>query len=60
MCVLFNGWINTTNIKNVSIPLFVNETSEFELSEKLTNKIVEQISEQNIIKVSNSLNADRL
>ncbi len=46
------------NIKNVSIPLFVNETSEFELSEKLTNKIVEQISEQNIIKVSNNLNAD--
>ena len=60
MCVLFNGWIKPANIKNVSIPLFVNETSEFELSEKLTNKIVEQISEQNIIKVSNNLNTDSI
>ena len=40
------------NIRNVSVPLFVNQTSEFELSEKLTNVIIEQISEQNIINLS--------
>ena len=33
------------NIRNVSVPLFVNQTPEFELSEKLTNVIIEQISD---------------
>ncbi len=46
------------NIRNVSVPLFVNQTSEFELSEKLTNVIIEQISEQNIIRIVNSPDSD--
>ena len=48
------------NIRNVSVPLFVNQTPEFELSEKLTNVIIEQISEQNIIKIVSSPNSDSI
>ena len=46
------------NIRNVSVPLFVNQTPEFELSEKLTNVIIEQISEQNIIKIVSNPDSD--
>ena len=48
------------NIKNVSIPLFENQTVEFELSEKLTSKIVQEISSQNIIKITNDVNSDSI
>ena len=48
------------NIRNVSVPLFVNQTPEFELSEKLTNVIIEQISEQNIIKIVSSPDSDSI
>jgi len=48
------------NIRNVSVPLFVNQTPEFELSEKLTNVIIEQISEQNIIKIVSNPNSDSI
>ncbi|MGY8808533.1 MAG: LPS assembly lipoprotein LptE [Fidelibacterota bacterium] len=46
------------NISNVSIPLFVNDTPEFELSEKLTSEIVQQISIQNVIKITNDIDSD--
>ena len=48
------------NIRNVSVPLFVNQTPEFELSEKLTNVIIEQISEQNIIRIVSNPNSDSI
>tara|TARA_B100001146_G_scaffold106398_1_gene94074 strand:- start:1822 stop:2391 length:570 start_codon:yes stop_codon:yes gene_type:complete len=48
------------NIKNVSIPLFNNETVEFELSEKLTSEIIQEISSQNIIKITNDLDSDSI
>ena len=48
------------NIRKVSVPLFVNQTPEFELSEKLTNVIIEQISEQNIIKIVSSPDSDSI
>ena len=48
------------NIRNVSVPLFVNQTPEFELSEKLTNVIIEQISEQNIIRIVSNQNSDSI
>ncbi|GIT10056.1 MAG: hypothetical protein CM1200mP31_2250 [Candidatus Neomarinimicrobiota bacterium] len=48
------------NIRNVPVPFFVNQTPEFELSEKLTNVIIEQISEQNIIKIVSSPNSDSI
>ena len=46
------------NINNVSIPLFINDTPEFELSEKLTSEIVQQISSQNVIKITNDIDSD--
>ena len=49
-----------SNIRNVSVPLFVNQTPEFELSEKLTNVIIEQISEQNIIRIVSNPNSDSI
>jgi hypothetical protein len=48
------------NIKNVSIPLFDNETVEFELSEKLTSEIIQEISSQNIIKITNDIDSDSI
>ena len=48
------------NIKNVSIPLFDNETVEFELSEKLTSGIIQEISSQNIVKITNDINSDSI
>ena len=48
------------NIKNVSIPLFNNETVEFELSEKLTSGIIQEISSQNIVKITNDINSDSI
>jgi len=48
------------NIKNVSIPLFNNETVEFELSEKLTSGIIQEISSQNIIKITNDIDSDSI
>ena len=41
------------NINNVNIPLFINETSEFEISEKITSNIVDEIAIQNILKIIN-------
>tara|TARA_X000000368_G_scaffold232279_1_gene183477 strand:- start:1692 stop:2267 length:576 start_codon:yes stop_codon:yes gene_type:complete len=48
------------NINNVAIPLFKNETVEFELSEKLTSVIVQEISSQNILKITNDTNGDSI
>ena len=39
------------DIDNVNIPLFTNETSEFEISEKITSNIVDEIAIQNILKI---------
>ena len=41
------------NINNVNIPLFITETSEFEISEKITSNIVDEIAIQNILKIIN-------
>ena len=58
MRILLNGGVNPSKHWNVSVPLFVNQTPEFELSEKLTNVIIEQISEQNIIKIVSNPDSD--
>ena len=46
------------NINNVNIPLFQNDTAEFELAENLTSKITQEIASQNILKVTNIENSD--
>ena len=48
------------NINNVAIPLFNNETVEFELSEKLTSGIIQEISSQNILRITNDTNGDSI
>ena len=48
------------NIKNVSVPLFINETVEFELSEKLTSVIIQEIGSQNIVKITNDIDSDSI
>ena len=48
------------NIKNVSVPLFINETVEFELSEKLTSGIIQEIGSQNIVKITNDIDSDSI
>tara|TARA_S200000501_G_C20862206_1_gene760348 strand:- start:496 stop:1065 length:570 start_codon:yes stop_codon:yes gene_type:complete len=46
------------NISNVNIPLFQNDTAEFELSENLTSKITQEIASQNILKITNFEDSD--
>ena len=48
------------NIKNVSVPLFINETVEFELSEKLTSGIIQELGSQNIVKITNDIDSDSI
>ena len=46
------------NINNVNIPLFQNDTAEFELTENLTSKITQEIAAQNILKITNIQDSD--
>jgi len=46
------------NIKNVNIPLIENDTAEFEISENLTSKIIQEIAIQNILKITDDSNSD--
>jgi len=46
------------NIKNVNIPLIVNDTAEFEISENLTSNIIQEIAIQNILKITDDSNSD--
>ena len=46
------------NIKNVNIPLVENDTAEFEISENLTSKIIQEIAIQNILKITDDNNSD--
>ena len=46
------------NINNVNIPLIENDTAEFEISENLTSKIIQEIAIQNILKITDDNNSD--
>ena len=46
------------NINNINIPLFQNDTAEFELAENLTSKITQEIASQNILKITNIEDSD--
>ncbi len=46
------------NINNVNIPLIENDTAEFEISENLTSKIIQEIAIQNILKITDDSNSD--
>jgi len=46
------------NIKNVNIPLIENDTAEFEISENLTSKIIQEIAIQNILRITDDSNSD--
>ena len=46
------------NINNVYIPLIENDTAEFEISENLTSKIIQEIAIQNILRITDDSNSD--
>jgi len=46
------------NIKNVNIPLIENDTAEFEISENLTSKMIQEIAIQNILRITDDSNSD--
>ena len=46
------------NIKNINIPLIENDTAEFEISENLTSKIIQEIAIQNILRITDDSNSD--
>ena len=42
-----------THIKSIHIPLFENQTSEFDLAENITDFIIEQFNESGVLRIEN-------
>jgi len=53
----FSGSI-PAHIKSISIPLLLNETSEFGVSEQITDEITNIFLEENILKISNNSDSE--
>ena len=56
MCVLSCGFYSLAgsippHIKSISIPLVENQTSDYNLSEQLTDKIISQFNESGILSI---------
>ena len=56
MCILSCGFYSLAgsippHIKSISIPLVENQTSDFNLSEDLTDKIISQFNESGILSI---------
>ena len=56
MCILSCGFYSLAgsippHIKSISIPLVQNQTSDFNLSEDLTDKIISQFNESGILSI---------
>jgi len=46
------------HIKSVYIPLFENQTSEFDLSEEITDSIIEQFNQTGLLKIEDRANSN--
>lgn len=46
------------HLKSVAIPIFQDQTSEFGVKEDLTNKVIEQFTRDNTLRVTDRRNAD--
>lgn len=48
------------HLQTVAIPIFQDQTSEFGVKENLTNKVIEQFTRDNTLRVTDRRNADSL
>ena len=48
------------HIKTVAIPLFEDQTSEFQIKEKLTDAVIEEITRDNTLKIATEAQADAI
>ena len=49
-----------THIKSVYIPLFENQTSEFDLAENITDSIIEQFNQTGLLKIEDKANSSSI
>lgn len=49
-----------THIKSIHIPLFENQTSEFDLAENITDFIINQFNESGVLRVENEQNCNSI
>ncbi len=49
-----------SHLKTVAVPIFQDQTSEFGIKEKLTDKVIEQFTRDNTLRLSDRRNADSL
>lgn len=49
-----------THIKSIHIPLFENQTSEFDLAENITDFIIEQFNESGVLRIENDQNCNSI
>lgn len=54
----FSGNSLPGHIKTVAVPLFVDQTSEFGVREKLTDAVIGEITQDNTLKIANETEAD--
>ena len=67
ICMLLTQWAcgpysfsgsSASNIKSVAVPIFQDQTSEFGIKEKLTDKAIQEFTRDNTLKVTDRRNAD--
>ncbi len=56
----FSGSILPSHIKTVAVPLFEDKTAEFGIDQKLTDSLIDAISNDNTLKISNLGNSDSI
>lgn len=49
-----------SHIKTLAIPLFEDQTSEFQIKEKLTDAVIEEITRDNTLKITTETQADAI
>ena len=56
----FTGSSIPRHIKTIAVPLFEDQTSEFQIKEKLTDFVIDEITRDNSLKIVNESQADAI
>jgi hypothetical protein len=56
----FSGSALPSHIQTVSVPLFEDRTAEFGINQKLTDKLINAITNDNVLKIGNQRTADSI
>jgi len=56
----FSGSTISTHIKTVAVPLFEDNTPEFDVDQQITDAIIDAINQDNTLKIANVRNCDSI